>query len=346
MATQFSNEQPHVFFKAPLAVKDLSALLQGMESDLNEHPIDAGLETGVRILRLFDGNMGGTPGYVVTFGAASNDMTALRVDVVTGRNDPAKITAAKALIGRGGEFIGFADFAAAAGTETAVIYRRAVATAPNGTDGGGIGGVIQDPGHDVLNRIQALNPHVEGGLDLAGLARNGLQTVRNAGGVHALIMVTDCDIDTDGPGGSREKDPCWLPRTSLRDAAGTSCNSRTFPGVVLPPEITARFGVRMGDFGFVFHNDKIVACQVYDGGPSEKIGEVSVGLAWAAEVNPFPAAGASTGECDEIESRAARRGNDVRNLVTIIFPGSGNQHASSPADIQTRAQELLQSLTT
>ena len=154
-----------------------------------------------------------------------------------------------------------------------------------------------------------------------------------------LILVTDCDIDTDGPGGSREKYPFWLPHTSLRDANNISCNSRTFPGIVVPPEIAADFNVRMGDYALVFHADKIVPCQVYDGGPRGKIGEVSVGLARAAGVPPVPPPDATNQQRDEVESRAARRGNNVRNLVTVIFPSSGAGRAQSDNTIQQEATQ-------
>ena len=345
MADQFSNDQPHEQIDKPKTVAEIAALLTGMESNLPVHPTDPSLQTGLRVLRLFDAVLGGTPGYVITFTVGAVGLEPLRVDVVNGVDDEAKITAAQALIGRGGECIGFADFAAGAGTETAVVYRRGLAPAENDTDAGQIGTVIQNPQHNFLNRLQALNPQVQSGMGLAGLAQGGLQIVRNAAGDGALIMVTDCDIDTDGPGGSREKDPCWLPDTSLHDAAGKPCDSRTFPGVVVPPEITATFGVRMGDFAFVFHEDKAVACQVYDGGPRHKIGEVSVGLAWAAGVPPVPPVGATPQQRDQVESRAARRGNNVRNLVTLIFPGSSPHRAVDTATIQTSANQLLQALT-
>ena len=156
------------------------------------------------------------------------------------------------------------------------------------------------------------------GLSNGGLAYFNSQTT----GLIAVTAVTDADIDTDGPEGSKIKDRYWQPHTSLRNPDGSSCDSRTFPGVVIPPGMTNEFGVRMGDFALLCLNGREVPAQVYDGGPSTKIGEISFGA--AVDLGIYP------DRSDAVERRAATNGNDVNNLLTVFFPGSGNGRALSP----------------
>lgn len=90
----------------------------------------------------------------------------------------------------------------------------------------------------------------------------------------AVAGATDCDTDTDGPGGSEKVDPCWQGETSLRYPDGSSCDSRTFPGLVIPPGLNA-YGVHIGDFGYVSYGGLYMSIQVYDSGPPNKIGEAA-----------------------------------------------------------------------
>jgi hypothetical protein len=123
----------------------------------------------------------------------------------------------------------------------------------------------------------------------------------------AVMWQSDADIDTDGPGGSKAEDPDWLPETSLRDANGRSCNSRTFAGVVVPPQFRTLYGVRTGDYAMVVWNGIAVACQVYDIGPKAKLGEISL----------------CTGKMLGIPKVSGRVGHSKKDIVTIAFPRSG-----------------------
>lgn len=146
-----------------------------------------------------------------------------------------------------------------------------------------------------------------------GLAAGGLQYFPRhdgSGKIEAVIMETDCDIDADGPGGSKAEDPYWLPETTLRWKGGSSCNSREFLGYVLPPDLYRTFGFRPGDYGVAVYNGRTVACQFYDVGPNHKVGEVSVALARELGIPADPV-----------------KGNNVRDLVIIGFPGSGPKRA-------------------
>jgi hypothetical protein len=158
-----------------------------------------------------------------------------------------------------------------------------------------------------------------------------------------VLFVSDADIDFDGPSPtatSRElkaSDPYWLKNTSLRwavrwlSADGVSvndCDSRTFMGFVLPPSFSA-LGCRIGDYGLVGCGDMVIPAQFYDQGPRGKIGEISYGLAAALDIPNHP-----------------RRGNDVQDLVTLVFPGSGDGRAHQPeqqaAECKLRLDKLME----
>ncbi|MBN8422685.1 MAG: hypothetical protein J0L73_27495 [Verrucomicrobia bacterium] len=151
-----------------------------------------------------------------------------------------------------------------------------------------------------------------------GLSKEGISYFEKAGGdITAVVTITDADIDTDGPGGSKAIDRYWQPHTSLRDSHGNSCNSREFLGVVIPPGLTREFGIHMGDFALLSWKNKQVPVQVYDGGPSAKIGEISFAAALALDIGP------------KDEKTAATKGNSVKDLMTVFFPGSGSSRAVS-----------------
>jgi hypothetical protein len=346
MADIFSNENAFIFVPSPLTTAKLRAIVEGMESDAELHPVNEEYPTNVAVRRVFDGigkgeNNKDINGYVITYGALKAGTQPVRVDVVTGADDAAKVEAARTKIGRGGEFIGFADFAAAGGTESAIVFRRAATSPGAGPVVGTLGGIFTSPGHDWLQRLDGLNFTTVTNLNFDGLASHGLRTLNG----QALVTVTDADIDTDGSGGSKLKDPKWQKGTSLEQSPNVGCDSRTFPGVVLPPAVLNKFNIRMGDYAIVFYKDRMAACQVYDSGPDEKIGEISVGLAWALGIPPVPRAGASQQERDEVESLAGRKGNNVHDLVTLFFPGSGNRHPASLQVIVQKSAALLQQLT-
>jgi hypothetical protein len=157
------------------------------------------------------------------------------------------------------------------------------------------------------------------------------------GEVLAFLVVTDADIDTDGPGGSKQKDPSWQPETSLKHRNGVSCNSRTFPGVVRTARFRDLFGLKLGDFALVCHDGKVQACQVYDQGQIDKIGEIS--LFAARQLGGVPPT--------MDERTAARAGNFTRNLVTLFFPRSSdtNRALTDPAAIEQQALRCFEMLT-
>lgn len=132
----------------------------------------------------------------------------------------------------------------------------------------------------------------------------------------ALLFASDADTDIDGPGGSKAVDPCWQNSTSLRTAAGSSVDSREFPGVVIQAGIQ-RLGARLGDFTLSVYNGRMIPGQVYDIGPTRKIGENSIYLNRRLGVV----------KANETDRHAATLGNDAADVVTLIFAGSGPGHA-------------------
>ena len=137
---------------------------------------------------------------------------------------------------------------------------------------------------------------------------------------HAPVLaVTDSDNDLDGPGGSRQIDPDYLPGTALRHADGSFCDSRVFPGVVISP-LLEKLGVGLGDFCLAGWGDAVRAAQVYDIGPTRKAGENSVYLnRHLGLILP-----------SQDDHHAARNGHSTMDVVTLFFPRSGPGHALPP----------------
>jgi len=175
-------------------------------------------------------------------------------------------------------------------------------------------------------------------MPLTGM-KDGTMIVFNndRGIIDALVMITGANIDTDGPGGSKAIDPDFGPHTSLKFEDGSDCNSRFFPGVVRSRHLLeAPFGLKMGDFAYVTFNGNVVACQIYDQGPDNKIGEISIFT--ARQVGGIPQ--------NMPEHRAALTGNFTDELVTLCFPASSADHfAVSNSEIQKRAKSCLAALT-
>lgn len=165
----------------------------------------------------------------------------------------------------------------------------------------------------------------------------------------ALAAMTDYDTDTDGPGGSKQVDGCWQGETSLRYRDGSSCDSRTFPGIVIPsgrdgasPPF-ARYGLRIGDFGYVSIGGLYMAVQVYDYGPWNKIGEGAERVGRGLGIIPS----------DMSSHRAANGGYPaVRDLFTMLFPGTRPVNTKNPrwcatsqAEIEAGARKAFEKLT-
>lgn len=170
--------------------------------------------------------------------------------------------------------------------------------------------------------------------DLKGLSGGKIFVFKNQSGTGISVAAqTDADIDTDGPGGSKAKDPSWGSGTSLAYANGDYCDSRHFRGVVAPPWLLKEFGVQVGDFAVVSWKGLDLPAQVYDTGPEDKIGEISFGL--AVDLGLYP------NRSPETEKEAATKGNEVKDLLAVFFPGSGPRRAVEPEVTENACQQCL-----
>lgn len=97
-------------------------------------------------------------------------------------------------------------------------------------------------------------------------------------------------------------------------------NSSKIPYIVLPGNHSA--GAKLGDFAIVFNgrNGTIAKAIYADVGPSGEIGEGSIALAEQLGISSNP-----------------RRGGVAKDVMYVVFPGSGNGKPRSIEDINTEA---------
>ncbi|MEO6742502.1 MAG: hypothetical protein ABIP20_19845 [Chthoniobacteraceae bacterium] len=212
----------------------------------------------------------------------------------------------------------------------------------------GVGGSKVGFSDDWVNSLPLTNG-VETKFSFSGLAQGKAIAWVDGSSAKAVYVMTDADIDTDGPGGGKDRDGDYNPETALHDRHGDSCDSRTFFGVVIPPSFGKYYGITVGDFAWVSWQSPggkriSIPCQVYDVGPDDKIGEISVGLAWSLGIPPTPTSGMTQEERIQVEKAAATKGNDVKDLITVFFPKSGNRTAVSQNETNGAATALLSTL--
>ena len=132
-------------------------------------------------------------------------------------------------------------------------------------------------------------------------------------------------IDADGSPRARQIDPCGQYQTSLRNPDGTYVNAERIPYIVLPGGQYKHLGVRIGDVAAVRYNGRVEFAVFADVGPSHKIGEGSMALAAALDINNSPTRGG-------LQSAA---------VDYIIFPGSGRTRALSRGETVVRGIAAL-----
>ncbi len=107
----------------------------------------------------------------------------------------------------------------------------------------------------------------------------------------------------------------YVSTTSLEDASTSRASdprkyvdARKIPYIVLPLEVTRRFGVRLGDLAVVSNqnNGRLAYAIFADVGPSGKLGEGSMALAKALVLPSSP-----------------RNGGAEDGIRFLVFPGSG-----------------------
>jgi hypothetical protein len=122
----------YIFVQAPVTLDRLKAILTGVESTADEHPIDPSYPTNSWVTQVYaavtDQNR---QGYAILYGIPPvNDIGATPVQVasVTGNDEKEKAEEASLLVGRGNELIGYEDVA---GPQRVVIFRTTQVVIPS-----------------------------------------------------------------------------------------------------------------------------------------------------------------------------------------------------------------------
>lgn len=162
-----------------------------------------------------------------------------------------------------------------------------------------------------------------------GRAR-GLDNLDNAGKPgNWWSLVTDDGQPSGNPVVQGDGDPApgfYVSTTALQSLAWPRTDPRRYvdaarvPYFVLPRAVFDRFGVRLGDVGFVLNSqNNLSSYAIYaDIGPAHQIGEGSIALAKALRINADP-----------------RRGGASDGVIYLVFPRSGNGRPKSPEEIKS-----------
>jgi hypothetical protein len=105
-------------------------------------------------------------------------------------------------------------------------------------------------------------------------------------------------------------------------------NASTIPYIVLPALVRDKGGVRLGDFATVRNrrNGTVSHAIFADGGPRGKIGEGSIALAKALRIPSSPKHG----------------GTVHKEVVYVVFAGSGNRRPRTKPEIDAKGKQLLE----
>ncbi|MEH2061070.1 MAG: glycoside hydrolase family 75 protein [Nostoc sp.] len=145
----------------------------------------------------------------------------------------------------------------------------------------------------------------------------------------------------DNPFIQRSTDPCpgyYISTTALFDSRCVKhdphryVDSTKISYIVLPGngDFKKVTGVKLGDFAVVYNtnNEKLAFAIYADVGPKNQIGEGSIALSQALGNDPL------------VGSRV-RRGIP-KNLVYVVFPGSGNGQPRTTSEIETETKRLFE----
>jgi len=148
----------------------------------------------------------------------------------------------------------------------------------------------------------------------------------------ALVTDTGASDGTPVVQGPTDPNPgYYISMTALEDATKALTdthryvNSNEIPFFVLP--FDQRGSARLGDLGLVVNRaNGQRSCAIFaDLGPSGHIGEGSIALAEALDIDPDP-----------------RRGGTDGGVVYLVFPGSGDGKPRTVAEINTEAERLFE----
>ena len=128
------------------------------------------------------------------------------------------------------------------------------------------------------------------------------------------------DLDTDGSRFSAQ-DATGQSDTSLHQPDGRPVDSDAVPFFVLPGGFEAQFGISLGDVAAVVFEDKVEFAVFADHGPHRKLGEGSIAL--------HRSLGHETIRSGRLHDEAIDA-----NVLTIVFPGSGDGTPQTPEKIR------------
>jgi hypothetical protein len=144
-------------------------------------------------------------------------------------------------------------------------------------------------------------------------------------------------LDTDGSPVYSAQDGTGQAHTAVKDAAGHDLDADVINYFVLPGGFWAGQGIAKGDIGVVIHGIQMAFACFGDVGPSGSLGEGSISL--HRELGH-----------ETIRNRHTASGGTLINsgigkdVITIVFPGSGNGQGRTNAESATIGEPLFQRL--
>jgi Fungal chitosanase of glycosyl hydrolase group 75 len=129
------------------------------------------------------------------------------------------------------------------------------------------------------------------------------------------------DLDTDGSRFATQ-DATGQSDTSLHQPDGKPVDSDAVPFFVLPGGFEGQFGISLGDVAAVIFRDKLEFAVFADHGPHRKLGEGSIAL--------HRSLGHETIRGGRLHDEAIDA-----DVLTIVFPGSGDRTPQTPEKIRS-----------
>ena len=178
-----------------------------------------------------------------------------------------------------------------------------------------------------LGRLGSIAEKIESATRIHQTFRKGGKNIfRLRGG--ELYFDSSLELDTDG---SRyaSQDPTGQRDTALHQPDGRPVDANAVPYFVLPARgFYQRFGIRLGDIAAIIYRGRIEFAVFADTGPRLQLGEGSIALH------------RSLGHETIIHGRLLDEGID-QNVITIVFPGSGNGTPQTPDEIRRIGREFF-----
>ncbi|TLU56249.1 MAG: hypothetical protein FDX18_09550 [Chlorobium sp.] len=178
-----------------------------------------------------------------------------------------------------------------------------------------LGGIV-----DLLNKATKID---------RSFAKGGKTIYKLPGG--QLYYVSLLDLDSDGSRWAKQ-DATGQSGTSLRQPDGKAVDSDSVPFFVLPGSgFYRQFGIQLGDIAAIIYKDRVEFAVFADHGPKQKLGEGSIAL--------HRSIGHETIRSGQFHDEAIDK-----DVITIVFPKSGDGTPQTPAKIRALGQKLFSEL--